>query len=770
MTSGFGNKNVKQRRLVIVSNRLPFTAGEQQNGKLSFKESTGGVASGLNSYLSPLQAAGEREYIWVGWPGSTINSEDTRRQLRQEAQSRYQSYPVFLSEAEMENFYHGFCNKVIWPLFHYFPSYAGNSAEYWEHYKQVNQSFCDALLEIAKPDDEIWIHDYHLMLLPDMLRQKLPRASIGFFLHIPFPAYELLQLMPDTWRTELLKGLLGADLVGFHTYGYTHNFLRSILLTFGYDHKLGLIQAPRHLTKADTFPMGIDFDAFQATAASDRVADMRGELAQRVAQKKVVLSIDRLDYTKGIINRLEAFEMFLDRYPEWRGRVVMALVIVPSRVAVEHYKQTRSRIEGLVGHINGRFGDMVWTPVSYQYRSLDFENLVAMYAVADVALVTPLRDGMNLIAKEYVASQDRVDESSGVLILSETAGAASELVEAIIINPNSRSEIAEAIKNALEMPVPERLRRNAAMQQRLRAYDIRSWAADFLGRLRKVNQEQAALTAGTLSAADHQRIISGYHDARQRLIFLDYDGTLTGYEKDPASAAPSRKLLEVLSLLSQQPGTDVVLISGRDKQTLERWFGNLNIEMVAEHGVWARKRPGGLGGWTALQSVTTGPGAWKSIIRPILDLYSDRLPGSLVEEKDFSLAWHYRGADPEFASVRTRELLDYLLGFTMNRGVQVLMGNKVVEIRQAGVNKGAAARRWLEDPAHRYDFILAAGDDRTDEELFQVMPDTSWSIRVAGDGDVARSAAHSRLESHEALLALLDELAEWSPASALAAS
>lgn len=745
-------------RLLVVSNRLPFTATEV-GGDLQFQGSAGGVASGLSAYFGSADAS-ISDYLWIGWPGGTIQKSKNRATLRQEALDMHRSYPVFLSEVQMENFYHGFCNKIVWPLFHYFPSYAQYKSEYWEHYKHVNEAFCAAVVEAYRPGDTIWVHDYHLMLLPGLLRRELPDAKIGFFLHIPFPAYEIFQLIPDRWRAEILQGLLGADLVGFHAYGYTHNFLRSVLRTFGYEHNLGLIKSPTHRTKADTFPMGINFEGFHTASRSEKVEEITHQMIARMPQTKLVLSIDRLDYTKGIINRLEAFELFLERHPEWRGRVTLALVTVPSRVAVEHYRQTRSRIEALVGHINGRFGSMLWSPVTYQYRSLGFEELIGMYKAADVALVTPLRDGMNLIAKEYIASQT---SGEGVLILSETAGAAGELGEAIIINPNSRDEIADAIKSALEMPASEQRRRNETMQQRLRAYDIRSWAGDFLEKLNEMQEEQNALSARALNAPARTNLVAQYRSAQRRLILLDYDGTLTGYAVNPSVVAPTGKLMMMLERLAQDPANDVVLISGRDKHTLEEWFGGLPIDMVAEHGLWAREKAGD---WTMLRSIACTPDAWKHSIRPILDLYTNRLPGSLVEEKDFSLAWHYRGADPEHAHIRTSELLDHLLNFTMNRDMQILLGNKVIEVRQTGVSKGIAARRWLDNPNQQYDFILATGDDRTDEELFRELPDMSWSIKVVGD--TSPSAARCWVESHDAMLALLDDLVQRLPESSIA--
>ena len=732
----------RARRLLVVSNRLPFTA-VQRDGELAFELSAGGLVSGLTGYLESAGSAGSiDEYLWVGWPGSSV--DPARQQALEQKAREVNAHPVFISEPEMDRFYYGFCNSTVWPLFHYFPSFAYYEEEYWDEYVHVNEVFADAVAQVARPDDIIWVHDYQLMLLPGMLRERMPKAQIGFFLHIPFPGYELFRQMPRRWGRRILEGILGADLVGFHTHDYTQYFLRSVLRVLGLEHNMGQMVVGDRIARIETFPMGIDFERYHESVKLPGVQEHETRLRNSLRDDmRVVLSIDRLDYTKGIVHRLHGFEEFLSRCPEWHGRVVLMLVVVPSRIGVGRYQETKERIEELVGRINGQFGTLDWVPIRYQYTHLPFEHLIALYHASDVALVTPLRDGMNLIAKEYIAA----GTDTGVLILSEMAGASKELGEAIIINPNSREEIAEGILQALEMPAEEQRARNDTMQQRLRRYDVTSWATDFMDELHRVCVDRDRLASRLLGDRSRTRLMEDYAGAERRLLLLDYDGTLMPFSTDPRQVTPSRHVLDVLTALAADSRNDVVVISGRDRNTLEHWLGQLPVSLVAEHGAWIRDRGGD---WHLSRPLKND---WKPRIRPVLETYSDRLPGSFVEEKEFSLVWHYRAADPELGAARAQELLDHLVNFTANIDVQVLQGNKVVEVKTGGVNKGIAAAQHhlaLLDP----DFVLAVGDDWTDEYLFMALPNTAYTLRVG----LANSQARYNLRDYLAVLDMLTDL------------
>ncbi|RPH37729.1 bifunctional alpha,alpha-trehalose-phosphate synthase (UDP-forming)/trehalose-phosphatase [bacterium] len=732
-------------RLVVVSNRLPFTITTLDK-ELRFSESAGGLVSGLSSYLQSLasMANSPREHLWVGWPGATIPQEMQAR-VEEQARSRFYALPIFFNQKEMDEFYFGFCNKTIWPLFHYFPSYTSYSAETWDQYRTVNERFAEALSAVLRPGDRIWIHDYHLMLLPSLLRARLPEASIGFFLHIPFPSFEIFRLLPGKWRREILEGILGADLVGFHTYDYTQHFLQCVLRILDRDHNLGLIRLPTHVVTVQTFPMGIDYEGFQETAHQEAVVQESKALKKALHGSRIILSVDRLDYTKGILNRLRAFEHLLHRHPQYHGNVVLVVVVVPSRVMVDQYETMKRQIEEMISRINGKYGNIHWTPIIYQYRYLPMDRLVALYNASEVALVTPLRDGMNLVAKEYLAC--RVDKT-GVLILSEMAGAAKELGEAVIINPNDTEEVADAMHEALEMPRGEQKRRNLIMQSRLRRYNVHRWAEDFISQLQFMEPVQDQYLVKLLSEEPRASLVESFVRSKRRLLLLDYDGTLVPLAKRPALARPTESVLRLLAKLAESEKNTVVLVSGRDKETLNEWFGSLPIHLVAENDMW-RKSSG-----SAWQLAAAPSMDWKVRLLPILQQYADRLPGSFVEMKDFSVAWHYRTADPEQSQDLVGEVSDHLTSFTANIDVQVLHGSKVLEIKTTSTNKGTAARHWIADGG--YDFMLSIGDDWTDEDIFGVLPDTAFTIKI---GLTSTRARFTMRDNREAV-ALLNTLAK----------
>jgi trehalose 6-phosphate synthase/phosphatase len=730
-------------RLVIVSNRLPFSVSLTE-GTPRFKRSSGGLTTGLWSYLEQQRGATEglSEFLWVGWPGTQVEPA-YQPAVQQFGQKDFKAVSVFLSEESMEGFYHGFCNKTIWPLFHYFPSLTQYEENYWTEYRKVNQAFAEALIPLLGPDDIVWVQDYQLMLLPRLIRERCPNTPIGFFLHIPFPSFEVFRLMPREWRSEIIEGLLGASLIGFHTHDYTRHFLGCVLRTLGHEHQLGSLTLRDRIVKVDTFPMGIDFARF-AEAASAVQTDARvAELRSRCVGQKVVFSVDRLDYTKGLINRLRGYDLFLKRYPQWRGKVVFVVSVAPSRTGIESYQAMKEELEQTVGRIAGAHGNVHWNPLVYQYRDLGFEEIVAMYRACDVALITPLRDGMNLVAKEFIASRP---DQTGVLILSEMAGAAKEMGEAIIINPFHAEEFAQALDQALSMPVEEQVRRNGLMQDRLRRYDVNRWAEEFVGTLIAAQKTEAAQRARWLTGKAQAALTQQFQSAASRALLLDYDGTLVPFVDNPKSARPDAELLRLLAELCENPANELVIVSGRRRADLEEWFGHLNLALIAEHGVWLKPRGST---WRGLRLLTAD---WKERVRPILQVYVDRLPGALLEEKEFSLAWHYRRADPEQAAMRAKELLDDLADYTRNVDVQVLKGNKVLEVRNTGVTKGTAALEWLAN--RNPDFILAIGDDWTDEDLFRSLPPTAFSVRVG----LAHTAALYYLGSHTAVRRILQGL------------
>jgi len=722
-------------RLLIISNRLPLNV-EKRDGKLHFQPSLGGLATALGAFYK------SRPSLWIGWPG--IEQEKVEKGEEKEIEDKLaeeRCYPVFLSGKDVDDFYFGFCNQTIWPLFHYFPQYVEYNPVLWQSYKRVNEIFADAIVSVAREDDIFWVQDYHFMLLPKLIRDRLPKATIGFFLHIPFPAYEVYRLLP--WRREILEGLLGANLVGFHTHDYVWHFLNSTRNLLGGSSSMGWITTPDRVSKADVFPIGIGYEHYSTIARSPEVDAEVEKFREKLGDRKIIVSVDRLDYSKGIPNRLEAYGLFLEKHPEYREKVVFILVIGPSRIKVQRYAELKQQIEEMVGTINGKFGTIGWVPVEYLYSPIPYHALLGLYKMADVCPITPVRDGMNLVAKEYLAT--KVD-GKGVLILSETTGAAREMGDAIIINPNNIEEIAQAFADALTMPEKEQIERNRAMQERIKRYDISRWARDFIDKLHETVKMEVGTVPEPMPNKTRGELTDQFQKARRRLLLLDYDGTLVPFAETPEKARPDAELLKLLAELNNSARNEIVLISGRDKNTLDKWLGGLKTAMVAEHGVWMKAKGGEWGMMTGLSD------DWKNEVRTVLKLAVDRIEGSLIEEKDYSLAWHYRKANPRISERHIREIVNDLLNLTANSNLKVLEGSKVVEVKSANLNKGSTAKQWIS--RQDWDFILAIGDDVTDEDLFRALPENAWSIKVRP----GVSAAKFSLDSPDEVRSLLKEL------------
>ena len=566
--------------------------------------------------------------------------------------------------------------------------------------------------------------------------------KVGFFLHIPFPSYELFRLLPDRWRRALLEGMLGADLVGFHTNDYAQHFLKSVRRILGYDHEMGRVMLPDRLSRADTFPMGIEFEAFSARSDEPEVVGKRDELRGIIGGGKAILSIDRLDYSKGIANRLLAYRAFLETNPDWRGRVVLLMVVVPSRTGVEDYQRMKSRIDELVGEINGTFGGLSWTPVLYQYKSFPQEELVPLYDASDVMLVTPLRDGMNLVAKEYVAARA---DGLGVLVLSEMTGAASELGEAVLVNPNDIPEMARALATALEMSGEDQLRRMTALRDRLRRYDVVRWAGDFIEALGEDRSRLDRAHAAPRDArADRPRVPVGrpppaaaglrrHHGPHQADAGGSRAGTRAAGDARPAGRARRRGS-------RQRP-------SPRDARRLagapRRGAGG------RARGLGPRAGRGlGCDGGPLRRLEAWGPRPDGAVRRP------PARGAGRGEGVRAGLALSPRRARPGGAA--GQELSDHLIDLTETSELRVIQGHKVVEVRPAGTSKGTACQAFL---ARGYDFVLGVGDDTTDEDLFRVLPPSAYSIRVG----LTQSYARFNVAEQAEALGLIEALAAVPP-------
>ncbi len=718
-------------RLLLVSNRLPVTVRTEAK-RVAVVPSSGGLASGLRG--PHVRSKG----LWIGWPGdvSRLNAEQIKT-VERELESMG-TLPIYLTPSEVSRYYDGFANGVLWPIFHYLSDRVPIDAHDWEAYKRVNARFADVVAAQYRQGDLVWIHDYQLMLVPAMLRARLPRAKIGFFLHIPFPASDVFRILP--WREQVLEGLLGADLIGFHTYGYMRHFAKAAVRTLGVGFDVDTIPYRGRDVKLGVFPMGIDAEDFERVAESDDVR-AQVEVIKRDAQgQKILLGIDRLDYTKGIGRRLLAMERLLEREPQLRGHVRLIQIAVPSREKVAAYATFRRQVDETVGRINGAYGSVNAVPIHYLYRSFSMSQVAALYRAADAMLVTPLRDGMNLVAKEFVAART---DGDGVLVLSEFAGAFSELGEAVPVNPYDIDGMASAYKRALTMPEAERRERMRALRKRVRTHDVHGWAESFI---RALDDKRIAVgrEMSDTSPEDLREVLTTIAAAPSVIILLDYDGTLRKLVSSPELAVPPQGLIALLGALAERKNTEVHLVSGRTRESLEGWFGLLPTALHAEHGAWSR--PVG-GQWRIVREISSD---WKEQLRPIFDEFTYRTPGSRVEEKSTTFAWHYRMADPEFGPSQARELSVHLTDILTNTPVEVLHGEKVVEVRQHGVHKGIVVEQIL---ATRDDvpLIVAIGDDRTDEDMFAALPQTGIAIHVG----TAPTNARYRLADPAAVLAFL---------------
>lgn len=462
-----------QKRLVIVSNRLPIVF-EKHYGKWQVSQGSGGLVTALASVLR------DRGGLWIGWSGGPYEAEIAQSLSAATKDIEYSLKPVALTDNDIEKYYHGFSNEIIWPLFHDLQSRCNFNPDYWITYQSVNKKFALAIIENTKNDDYIWIHDYHLMNVAQELHALKSSHKIGFFLHIPFPPLDIFIKLP--WRFELLNALLEFDLIGFQTLRDRRNFIqcvRSLIKNVRLYGKgqIVTIKSKEHKLKIGSFPIGIDYKNFVEQTETKEVADSAWYIHENMGERQIILGVDRLDYTKGLIERLNAFEKALIKYPELKGKVTFFQIVVPSRTTIPEYQMLRTEIEKMVGNINGRFTKYGWVPIQYIFRSLDRYELIAYYRTSEIALITPLKDGMNLVAKEYCACS----KENGVIILSEFAGASAQMQNgAIMVNPYDVESVADAIYQAFNMPPEERKIRMKKLQQSVKRSDIFWWVDSFL--------------------------------------------------------------------------------------------------------------------------------------------------------------------------------------------------------------------------------------------------------------------------------------------------
>ncbi|HVK60082.1 MAG TPA: bifunctional alpha,alpha-trehalose-phosphate synthase (UDP-forming)/trehalose-phosphatase [Bdellovibrionales bacterium] len=715
-------------RWVTVANRLPFTLspdGEQ------ITTSTGGLVSAL----SGVHAAAEK--IWIGCAPDHLTPENWKSvQAKIPGDSSWSYRPIFVDKALYDSYYNRTGNDVLWPLLHYQPELVSFDKSSWEDYKTVNEKFAEAIAQEAQDDDLIWIHDFHLFMVPKFLRKLRPKLKIGFFLHVPFPTSEVFRQLPV--REQILDSLLECDLVGFHDYSYLQHFGSSLLRLLGVEPQFTSVTRDGRTTRFGVFPVSIDTEKFMRRARDPKIH----ALAQNIKEQGFLfLGVDRLDYIKGLDLKLKAFRTFLKKYPHVREQVSLLQIAVPTRGDVPVYCQLARDIAQLIGEINGEFSTPNWTPVRYIHASVSFDDLMALYRSADALLVTSKRDGMNLVALEYLASQ--TVEKPGVVLLSEFAGAASALSHTLPINPWDLEDSARKMLQALEMTREEKVFRLRMMQDFLREYTATDWAAAFIAELAKEmpaenlkgpariepNQDAVDLLCDRVLASKPERIA----------LLLDYDGTLTPIRSRPEEAVMSQEERDAILELSRYPWIDLVIVSGRDSKFMASQFFGINAHLAAEHG--AKVFSPGLRKWR--RRVLRTRSTWYPAAEKIMSDYAARVPHSRVEKKQYSIAWHYRLAPQEFADFQARKLVEELEVGLSNLPVNVLRGKKVVELRAMEADKGVFARTFLED-ASPNTFALALGDDSTDEDMFRAIKGRGISFKIGAGSSAADIAIHSQ--------------------------
>lgn len=711
--------------LINVSNRLPISFDK------GLQKSSGGLVTAFEDIQN------SENFTWLGWAGKFAVDKAEEASIAESLEA-FNYHPVFLNQESINNYYDGFCNASLWPILHQFSTYYEFKYDWYVSYLEVNERFCEEVLAIAPQEAIVWIHDYHFFLLPQMLKQKRPDLKIGFFLHTPFPSYEIFRIHPK--RRTLLKGLLGADLIGFHTYNYSRHFRSAVLRILGIDSEPTHIKNGERSTQIGVFPIGISWDHFQKNLKDPACVAAQARLQETYRGKRLVLSVERLDYTKGIPEKLNAIELFLEKNPHLISQLVFIQIAVPSRQNVKANQQLIQTIEARVSQINGRFGTVDHVPINFIFHSVNSTDLCALYSMAEVALVTPLMDGMNLVAKEFIACKAN---KPGILILSEFAGAVEELHHARLVNPYDAWQLSQVLAQALEGPVESSIRGNNEMIEIIKKQNSVFWAKSFLHELSQI--EIKPLKHSQSHKVDTQSILDALSHKKKIILFLDYDGTLREFEDQAEWASPTAEIYKLLEALLAQNTLELCIISGRSQKDLDKWFAHLPVHLVAEHGFFIKEKAGD---WCVLDSQLDLK--WKDSLKPILQDFVFSSPGSRLEEKRSALVWHYRTCDPDFGDWKAKQLYAELHASAGGLPVKIQHSSKkIVELSSAYIHKGAAVQHLIANKD--FDAVICVGDDLTDENMFELDLKDLISIKI-GEGT---TKAQYLLDSPAALRSLL---------------
>ena len=720
-------------RWIIVSNRLPFSYNAQTNKLIP---SSGGLVTAIRGIKTT------EPIVWVGSIPDNIP-----RSLLQNTNEKTVCYSsARIPEKLYEQYYNGFCNDVLWPILHYESELVRFNPQMWESYIKVNQIFSDHICKIAKKDDVLWIHDFHLFLVPKMIKKQRPDLKIGFFLHVPFPSSEIYRQLPC--REEIVDSLIYADLIGFHDFSYLRHFGSCVYNLLGIHSSLLEIRKAGHICKLGVYPVSIDTEELHRLGNDSKTKKNIKHYNLNLNDKGYILGVDRLDYTKGIVYKLKAYQQLLEDHPELIGKIQLIQVAVPSRTQVKEYVALRHEVEKLIGEINGKYSTLNYIPIHYIFQSIKTHELMALYRSSEVLFITSKRDGMNLVCLEYIAAQS--ERRPGVVVLSEFTGAASTLGHALLINPYNIQKTSETLFNAITMSLEERKFRHHIMYNYLKGYTATDWANSFVNHL--INkQTPLRQDAINLSESNAIKTLQKKLHPHKKIIFLDYDGTLVPIKQRPEQAILDSKTKKALAIISSQKDTEVVIVSGRPVNFLQQQLKGIPLYFAGEHGGkfydYHHKK------WHNL--VTTNKYQWYQQALNIITTYAKRTPNSFIEKKNFAITWHYRNSPTDFAQFQARKLVIDLEASLHNLPVSVITGKKVVEVKALEANKGYFANWFYERYVNHNEMIMAIGDDRTDEDMFETLNKRGITIKV---GDKENSIATHLIDEQSQVLSILKEV------------
>ncbi|GER37182.1 trehalose phosphate synthase [Striga asiatica] len=768
VSSDSSSSSPQKDRIIIVANQLPIRVHRKTDGSKgwTFTWEDNSLLLQMKDGLGP----DKMDFIYVGCLKDEIHPND-QDEVSQILLETYKCVPTFLPPDLYTRYYHGFCKQQLWPLFHYMlplsPDLGGRfNRSLWQAYVSVNKNFADRIMEVINPEDDfVWVHDYHLMVLPTFLRKRFNRVKLGFFLHSPFPSSEIYRTLPI--REELLRALLNSDLIGFHTFDYARHFLSccSRMLGLTYESKRGYIGLEYYgrTVSIKILPVGIHMGQLQSILS---LPETEAKVAQLIKQfsgqgKTMLLGVDDMDIFKGISLKLLAMEQLLLQHPEKKGKVVLVQIANPARGRGKDVKEVQEETYATVKRINETFGQPGYEPVILIEQPLKFYERIAYYVAAECCLVTAVRDGMNLIPYEYVISRQGNEildralglEASGpkksMLVVSEFIGCSPSLSGAIRVNPWNIDVVAEAMDSALVMAEPEKQLRHEKHYKYVSTHDVAYWARSFLHDLERTCKDHGRRRCWGIGfglsfrvvaldpnfrklAMEH--IVSAYKRTNKRAILLDYDGTLM--PQNSIDKKPSSKSLDIINDLCRDKNNMVFIVSGGRRDQLEEWFSSCeDLGIAAEHGYFLRTRRDEE--WeTCIPEVECN---WKQIAEPVMQLYTETTDGSVIEYKETAMRWCYEDADPDFGSCQAKELLDHLESVLANEPVTVKSGTNSVEVKPQGVSKGVVAKRVLsgmQENGMCPDFVLCIGDDRSDEDMFEVITSSVAGPTIAPNAEV----------------------------------